>query len=82
MSFVEQGATVEVGDVLARFESVELSEKLAQRQGELRRQTAKLMGLEARRSIDKSVAIQLAPVREAVEGSKWRCKSYKQKLES
>lgn len=68
VSFVDQGTEVESGSVIAKFESMELSQKLAQRQGELRREQAKLLGLEARRSVDKSVAIQLTPSREAVEG--------------
>jgi hypothetical protein len=68
VSFVEEGTQVDKGTAIAKFESMELSQKLAQRQGEFQRQKAKLLGLEARRSVDKSVAIQLAPTREAVEG--------------
>lgn len=68
LSFVEEGTEVAIGASIVEMESMELSQKLAQRQGELRRQKAKLLGLETRRSVDKSVAIQLAPTREAVEG--------------
>lgn len=62
------GTEIEAGEPIAQLQAPELAWALESRRGDLLRQRARLEGLEARRSIDKSVAVQIQPVREAIEG--------------
>jgi putative peptide zinc metalloprotease protein len=68
VSSVLEGAAIEAGQPVAQLQAPELAWALESRRGDLLRQRARLEGLESRRSIDKSVAVQIQPVREAIEG--------------